>query len=96
MQLIRELSERENMCADECLESKCARLENENATLRLYIKDIRRVLDRIPDHNLPRSVRFKRWGQQTLIEMATRTAPRIAVIWGGAAAVAYVVHLIVR
>jgi hypothetical protein len=80
---------------DESLHAKCARLEIENARLRWYLQDIRRILERVPDHSLPRSVRFKRWGQQTLIEMVTRTAPRIAIIWGGAGAVAYIVHRLV-
>lgn len=78
------------------LETRIERLQDENSQLRWHLQDVRRVLEKVPDNSLPRSVRFKRWGRQTVVELFTRTAPRIAVIWGGAATVAYVVHVIVR
>lgn len=82
--------------AAERLRADCQRLTEENAQLRWYLNDIQRMLDKIPDNRLARSVRFKQWARQTMVELFTRTAPRIMLIWGGAGFVAYIVTVLLR
>lgn len=80
----------------ESRDTKIARLEKENAELRWAIQEIRMLMARVPDDSLPRAAKVKQWGKQTVIELFTRTAPRVALIWGGAGFVVYIVSTLLK
>jgi hypothetical protein len=66
-------------------------LEAENRRLRVGLYRIRQAMEKVADPDMNRVDRVKHWGRYTLINTFTQTLPRIVMVWGGAAVVAYAV-----